>query len=206
MMRKDSARFLTSPQFAAAAAGALAAALAALVLVAVLAMPAFAADENVVNPQQRPDSSFIYDTPLSALFTADAYFDGQTVQVVGEAIGDAVNAEADGSQKWITLSAEEQGVTSSVSVYMTDDQASRIDTFGRYGATGTSLQVRGVFHLVCPDHEGITDIHAEVVSVVDQGSTHADGFDPKAFIPGAIVVLVGLAMMGVFYYLRERQR
>lgn len=178
------------------------------VLACVLGMPrgAWAADENLVNPQQRPDSSFIYDTAISTLNNADTYYDNQTVQVVGEATGDIINAELDGSYKWINLSTEEQGVTYSIAVYMRESSAARIDTLGGYGKTGTTLQVRGTFHLVCPDHEGVTDIHADVVSVVDSGSHHPDDFSLQAFIPGAIAVIVGFVLMFVFYRLRERQR
>ena len=33
-----------------------------------------------------------------------------------------------------------------------------------------------------------------------------DEFDFNAFVPGIVVVVVGLVMLGVFYWLRERQR
>lgn len=196
----------------AAVAGARAAAVAVfaacVVLLGMLALPpaAWADDENLVNPQQRPDSSFIYDTAISALNSADTYYDGQTVQVVGEAVGDVINADVGGSSKWINLSAKEQGVTYSIAVFMSETAASRIDTLGSYGKVGTTLQVRGTFHLVCPEHDGVTDIHANVVSVVDSGSEHPDAFSFEAFIPGIVAVVAGLVLMGVFYRLRERQR
>ena len=187
------------------AAAAVAAALAAALCASGQAW-ALGDDENLVNPQQRPDSSFIYDTPISALNSADTYYDNQTVQIVGEATGDAINVDLDGSHRWVSISAEEQGVVNSISVYMTETQASRIDEFGRYGTVGTTLQVRGTFHLVCAEHDGVTDIHAEVVSVVDQSSHNPDVFKPMSFVPGIVMVAVGFALMGVFYFLRERQR
>ena len=52
----------------------------------------------------------------------------------------------------------------------------------------------------------MTDIHADVVSVVDSGSQHPDEFSPQAFIPGAVAVAIGFVLMFVFYRLRERQR
>lgn len=168
---------------------------------------AFAAeDENVVNPQQRPDSSFIYDTSIAALAEADSYFDKQTVQVVGEVIGDSLRDGLRGQRRWITLAAVEDESTATISVSMTPEAAAKIDTFGKYGMTGTKLQVRGTFYLVCPEHEGLTDLHAEAVTVVEKGKHHPDKFDVNAFLPGAIAVVVGLAFVGVFYYLRERQR
>lgn len=186
----------------------MACAAALIALTCALGAPrdAWAADENLVNPQQRPDSSFIYDTAISALNSADTYYDNQTVQVVGEATGDIINVDIAGDHKWVNLSAEEQGVTYSIAVYMRQSSAARIDTLGGYGKTGTTLQVRGTFHLVCPDHEGVTDIHADVVSVVDSGSEHPDEFSPQAFIPGGVAVVIGFVLMFIFYRLRERQR
>lgn len=184
----------------------------AVLLAAVFALPAAAhADEpaegdNAVNTQQLPDSSFIYDTSIAALGSADAYYDNQTVQVVGEVIGDSIREGLDNRHKWITLAANEKDSTSTVSVSMTAEQAAKIDTYGKYGTTGTKLQVRGTFHLVCTEHEGLTDLHADIVTVVEKGKHHEDEFDVNAFVPGAIATALGLALMGVFYYLRERQR
>ena len=200
--------------FPVGALGWLRGALAALVLAAALTAtlvpsPAFADDdENLVNPQQRPDSSFIYDTSIAALGSADAYYDNQTVQVVGEAIGDAINADWDGSHKWVTLFARDDKTsqTATVSVFMTSETAARIDTFGAYGKTGTTLQVRGTFHLVCPEHEGLSDLHASHVSIVRKGTVKPDELDPKAFVPGAVCLAVGLLVMFAYYRLRERQR
>lgn len=196
--------------FPVGALGWLRGALAALVLAAALTAtlvpsPAFADDdENLVNPQQRPDSSFIYDTSIVDLSGAGAYYDNQTVQVTGEVIGDSIRAGVSGRHRWITLSS--QGDSATISVYMSNESASKIDTFGEYGTTGTILQVRGTFHLVCADHEGQSDLHAEAVTVIAPGERHPDEFDFNAFVPGIVVVVVGLVMLGVFYWLRERQR
>ena len=162
--------------------------------------------DNTVNPFQLPDSSFIFDTSIEDLFTADAYFDGQTVQVVGEAVGDVVIAETDADYRWITLQSLDSKSNASVAVYMTDTQAARIDTLGRYGTTGTTLQIVGTYHLSCPEHTGVSDLHATSVSIAQTGSAAPDAFNPEKFVPGAVLVLVGFVLMGVFYYLRERRR
>lgn len=200
-----------------ASAASLSAALAACVLALLLALiatclpcsRAFAEDDdNVVNEQQLPDSSFIYDTSIFTLVGADAYYDNQTVQVVGEVVGDAVNANLNGSHKWLTLfeKDEKTGATATIATYVSSDVAERVDTFGAYGKTGTTLQVRGTFHLVCQEHEGISDLHAENVAVMKKGSVHVDELDAGAFIPGAICLGIGLLAMFVFYRMRERRR
>ena len=169
--------------------------------------PAYAEDDdNVVDEQQLPDSSFVYDTSIMALAGANSSFDNQTVQVVGEVIGDSIREGLDNRHKWITLAANEKDSTSTVSVSMTAEQAAKIDTYGKYGTTGTKLQVRGTFHLVCPEHEGLSDLHASHVSIVRKGTVKPDELDPKAFVPGAVCLAVGLLVMFAYYRLRERQR
>ena len=40
-------------------------------------------DENLVDPTQRADNSFIYDTTIESLFEQASLYDDRTVQVVG---------------------------------------------------------------------------------------------------------------------------
>lgn len=188
--------------------------MAAAALAFALALPAFAcpqaafADEpaegdNAVNVTQLPDSSFIYGTSITDLSTADTYYDKQTVQVTGEVVGDRVTA-GDGRHCWLQLASPSD--SSTVSVYLTNESADKVDTYGAYGRKGTTLQVRGTFNLACPDHDGASDLHAQVVTVTEKGKATPDEFDINAFTPGMVTVMIGLAMMVVFYLLRERQR
>lgn len=168
--------------------------------------PALADEENTVNPQQQSDSSFIYDTNIVDLGGADSYYNNQTVQVVGEVVGDRVASEKWDNHCWVTLNARNDGSNASVSVYMTNTDANRIDMFGKYGVTGTTLQVRGTFYLACPEHEGMTDLHAENVSVIEKGKETPDQLDINRFIPGAVFVVLGLILIFVYSRLRERLR
>ena len=188
--------------------------MAAAALAFALALPAFAcpqaafADEpaegdNAVNVTQLPDSSFIYDTSITDLSTADTYYDKQTVQVTGEVVGDRITA-GDGRHCWLQLASPSD--SSTVSVCLTNESADKVDTYGVYGRKGTTLQVRGTFNLACPDHDGASDLHAQVVTVTEKGKATPDEFDINAFTPGMVTVMIGLAMMVVFYLLRERQR
>ncbi len=162
-------------------------------------------EDNLVNPQQKPDSSFIYDTPINALQQADSYLNGQTVQVTGEVVGDLIRAEHDEGFCWIVLQAND-GSYAEVPVLISADAAEAIDTYGAYGRKGTTLQIRGTFHLSCSDHEGLSDLHADAVSVVEKGSITEQVFDAQAFVPGLALVLVGVVMMLVFRHLREGRR
>lgn len=161
--------------------------------------------DNLVNLHQLPDSSFIYDTLIADLATADSYLNNQTVQVVGEVIGDRITSEFDASYCWIALQSLDQPY-SQISVYMTKVQADPIDVYGAYGARGTTLQVRGTFHLTCPDHQGLTDLHADNVTVVSKGEVIEQTLNPVRFVPGVILIVVGLALLLVFRRIQERRR
>lgn len=172
-------------------------------------MPAWAEDgqdDNVVNPQQTPDSSFLYDTNIYDLANATASYQGQTVQVTGEVIGDAIIAEEDPGKHWITLDSTDNGKEGSISVLIDDSYLSGIDTYGEYGKVGTTLRVKGTFYLACPTHEGIIDIHADTVNVVERGKVTPEAFDINMFVPGIIACAVGLGLALLFRFLRERQR
>lgn len=159
---------------------------------------------NQVNPQQLPDSSFIYDTDIYALNTSDTYFDNQTVQVTGEIVGDRINGEAASGKCWLTLSALPDATASTVQLYVSASDAAKVDTFGRYGSTGTTVVAMGTYHLVCAEHDGLSDLHVDVFTVLEPGKTEQEEFDPKMFGPGLLLVLVGLGL--VLYYRRMQER
>lgn len=163
------------------------------------------ADENLVDPTQRADNSFIYDTDIESLLDQAALNDGHQVQVEGEVIGDRIAADGAGSC-WITLTARSADDEVSISVFMSEDQANQIDHYGKYGVTGTILQVRGIYHQACNEHDGLPDIHATNSAVVERGVETPDRFVASDFLPGFIAILVGFVLMGVFYFARERMR
>lgn len=176
------------------------------------AAPAFAAssdaeaaDDNLVNPQQMPDSSFIYDTSIADLDKADSYLDGQTVQITGEVVGDRINAELDSDHCWLMLEAID-GSYAEMAVYVPQQVADVVDTYGAYGKRGTVLQVRGTFNLACDEHEGLSDLHVDHYSVVSRGSEEKEPFDVMKFVPGAVLCLLGGVAVFAFYRMRERQR
>ena len=160
---------------------------------------------NQVNPQQTPDSSFLYDTSIAALMTADSYMDGQTVQVVGEAVGDRIRAEDSSDHCWISLQSL-SSPNDTVFVYMTQTLAQNIDTYGAYGRQGTTLQVRGTFSLACADHEGLSDLHADHAAVVHKGVVEPDPFKPLDFVPGLVLLLLAGGLFFLFWRVREGNR
>ena len=158
---------------------------------------------NHVYVNQLSDSSFLYQTTIADLAQADSYYEGQTVFVQGEVVGDRINDEMQPDNCWVTLQDDDPANPSVVSVFMTMEQAKNIDTYGSYGVTGTTRQVRGTFHLDCREHQGMSDIHVEEVSALAAGSESKPGMDPKLFGLGIVSVLAGLALLALYQSKRE---
>lgn len=162
--------------------------------------------ENLVDPTQRADNSFIYDTTIESLFDESSLYEGRTVQVTGEAIGDLIMANDAEGNCWVTLTSTDVDNPSSISVLMPEEQARQIDHFGRYGITGTHLQVRGEYHQACAEHDGLPDIHATNSAVAVRGVEHPDEFRGGDFVPGVIAVIIGAGLLSLYYIIRERAR
>lgn len=158
---------------------------------------------NHVYVNQLSDSSFLYQTSIADLAQADSYYEGQTVFVQGEVVGDRINDEMQPDNCWITLQDDDSTNPSVVSLFMTMEQSKNIDTYGHYGVTGTILQVRGTFHLECKEHQGMSDIHVEELSALSAGSKDASSVDPKTFGLAIVAVLAGLALLALYHSKRE---
>ena len=184
---------------------------AALSLVAALSIAPLAAfaDEtpgNVVDPTQRADNSFIYDTTIESLFDQASLYNDRTVQVVGEVVGDRIETNDGTGNCWVMLTSLEEDNATSISVLLSAEQAGQIDHYGRYGVTGTKLQVRGTYHQACEEHDGLPDVHATNSAVITKGVEHPDEFVLFDFMPGLLTVGIGLILLGAFYVARERMR
>lgn len=182
--------------------------LSALACACLSCTAAFAAEttDNKVDPTQRADNSFIYDTTIESLFDQASLYDDRTVQIVGEVVGDRIEANDGTGNCWVMLTSMNEDNSSSISVLLSSEQAGQIDRYGKYGVTGTTLQVRGIYHQACIEHDGLPDLHATNSSVLAKGSDHPDAFSLGDFLPGLLVVIVGLGLLGLFYVARERMR
>lgn len=165
---------------------------------------AFADENNQVNSGQLPDSSFIYETSIFDLTTSDSYYENQTVQIAGEVVGDRINAEGDDAKCWITVNALPNAQAATVQVLVSNELADKIDTYGRYNVTGSIVSIMGTYHLVCGEHEGLSDVHAESLTVTEAGKTQVDQTSFSHFVPGILLVAAGIGLL--LYYRRARER
>ena len=158
-------------------------------------------DNNKVNPAQSSDSSFIYDTTISDLSTNGDQYNGQTVQVSGEVIGDAIKVVDHPDYTWICLRST-QGKDDTISVIVNTEDADQIDTYGKYNVQGTVVQILGTFNLTCRDHEGECDLHCHTFKVVEKGYVMGASFNVFTFLIGLIVCVVAVCLF-LFYKIRS---
>lgn len=168
--------------------------------------PAYAVSgsENLVDPTQAADNSFIYDTTVASLYSQASLYNDKTVQVVGEVIGDRIKAS--NNQCWITLTETVATDVESISVIMSFEQSEQIDHYGRYGVRGSTMQVRGTYHQACDEHDGLPDIHVTNSSVLSRGQDIPDEVNYGEVFIGIGLVVIGIVLMCGFYIARERTR
>jgi hypothetical protein len=140
------------------------------------------------------------DTVISVLTNAGRQMDGQSVTIEGEAVGDIVNAEE--GYKWLTL----LDGGASISVYVTTSDAEKIGHLGRYNSKGTRVEVTGVFQVDCEQHDGLIDVHASKLTVIEEGHTTESVLNIQEIQIGLGLLLVGVCLIFVHRQLRERTR
>jgi hypothetical protein len=140
------------------------------------------------------------DTTIVGLTNAGRQLDGQNVTFQGEVVGDILNAEK--GYRWLML--QDGGAT--ISVLVAEHEIAKVTHLGRYGQIGTRLEITGTFRVDCPDHDGLTDVHANRVVVIDEGFETESGFVVRELEIGGLLVLVGLCLLVLHWRLRERTR
>jgi hypothetical protein len=113
--------------------------------------------------------------------------DGQTVTMVGEAIGDEMRADAD--SVWINV----LGDGTAVGVYVLGKDAAAVETLGDYDRTGDRVSVRGVVNLACEQHGGDLDVHAVEAIEVLATSEPIERYVPvwEGVLGGVLIIAAG---------------
>lgn len=88
--------------------------------------------------------------------------DGQWITYAGEVIGDVL---VQGDHGWVNVS---DGVNA-MGIWADRALLGGIDEIGRYGQTGDTVQVSGIFHRSCKEHGGDMDIHAATFTRISRG-------------------------------------
>lgn len=164
-----------------------------LAVLAMIALAATIAAPVPANAEQPPVMS------TTELVENSYKWDGKMVSFKGEVLQDLM-VRADGT--WMNLS---DGNNTAMGVFVPKDVTMpAISHTEDYRSVGDVVVITGVFHRVCAQHEGETDIHATTVTIVTPGSTKANPIRPGRVV--VLVVLVALLGLVMWLYYRKPAR
>jgi len=139
-----------------------------------------------------------YGQTVSALVNNPDLFDGKTVIVKGELVGDIIEGK-DGF--WVNLL--DSGVA--IGIYLPYSEKGKIKFLGKYDVTGDFVKIKGVFHKRCIEHAGDTDIHSVSMEVISQGMKKEEEIPVEKIIFAFSLGIVGLAAIGILHILTRRE-
>lgn len=100
---------------------------------------------------------------INTLIEKSQAFDGQTVTVEGEALGEAMLR---GEYAWINISDN----TNAIGVWLKASDAQKISVFGDYRHKGDTVKITGIFSRNCAEHGGDVDIHNQAMEIIEKGT------------------------------------
>ena len=122
-------------------------------------------------------------------------WDGKTVSFKGEVLYLMVREGG----TWMNLS---DGNNTAMGVFVPKGVTMPVISYTEdYRTAGDVVLITGVFHRVCVQHEGETDIHAVSVTVLTRGSVKANPIHPDRVV--WFVVLAGLLGLVMWLYYRK---
>ena len=102
-------------------------------------------------------------TEINTLIEKSQAFDGQTVTIEGEALGEAMLR---GEYAWINISDN----TNAIGVWLKASDAQKISVFGDYRHKGDTVKITGIFSRNCAEHGGDVDIHNQAMEIIEKGT------------------------------------
>lgn len=116
----------------------------------------------------------------------------QTVTVEGEAIGEVLER---GDYAWVNINDG----TNAIGVWMTEDDAKTIETFGDYKHIGDTLKITGIFSRNCNEHGGDVDIHCTSLEIVKNGYTVKNEISNTKVMTAAGLLFAALVIVYIYF-------
>lgn len=119
-------------------------------------------------------------------------YDGKTIEVKGEAIGEAMKR---GNHSWVNINDG----TLPMGIWMKSDDAAGIKVFGNYHNLGDVVEVTGVFNRACSEHGGDMDIHAKSVRIVEKGTLTPHPVNKRRVMISVVLTICTGILLGMTY-------
>jgi hypothetical protein len=116
---------------------------------------------------QLPISATQDTVKINDLVENASFYDGKTVAVTAEAIGECMER---GSDAWINVNDG----SNAIGIWMTREESSQITYYGDYRYTGDTIAVTGIYNRACKEHGGEPDIHCKNITVIKAGKIRSE--------------------------------
>ena len=133
-------------------------------------------------------------TEINTLIEKSQAFDGQTVTVEGEALGEAMLR---GEYAWINISDN----TNAIGVWLKASDAQKISVFGDYRHKGDTVKITGIFSRNCAEHGGGVDMHGHSLEIIERGYNNPEEITQVKI--QAALVLSFFAFLTAYIYWRR---
>ena len=125
-------------------------------------------------------------------------YDAEIVIFKGEVIGDIMIRN---DFAWINVRDE----FGAIGVFCPKDLVSEIKYQGSYKFKGDVVSLRGVFNRACSQHGGDTDIHAEKITIIEEGREILHSLQPQK-VKASIILLAIAFVLAILHLVIRRFR
>jgi frataxin-like iron-binding protein CyaY len=131
-------------------------------------------------------------TPINDLIENAKALDGKEITIQGETIGEELER---GNYCWININDG----SNAIGIWLDGKSAGFIKFYGDYKHIGDTVQITGVFHRACTQHDGEADIHGSLLTIEKTGYLVKDQVPIIKLIITLILMGVGLSFSVVYF-------
>lgn len=118
------------------------------------------------------------------------HYDGARIEYIGEVVGDLM---VRGEHVWLNVNDGNRAI----GVWAKKSLVKNIKHTGGYRYLGDKIKVVGIFNRACPEHGGDLDIHAQKLSVIQEGHKIEHPINPSK---GILAVIFFIAVLALIFY------
>lgn len=139
------------------------------------------------------------DLTASELLNNPEKYNGKKIVFRGELIGEPLGR---GNYRWVNV-ADNEG--NAMGVWLNAEYLKDIKYFGRYNIKGDTVEIEGIYHSICNEHTGETDIHANSFIITKEGYTIKEIIKIEKLCIALILGIAVLIMLILSLIIRKYQ-
>lgn len=137
-------------------------------------------------------------TKINNIIDNMSEFDGKTVTIEGEAIGEAMNR---GPYSWLNINDG----TNAIGVYLKSSDAEKIKTFGDYKHIGDTVRIYGVFSKNSAEHGGDVVIDCSSLEIVQEGHLVQSQIPTTKIAIATLLLFTGFILTYKYFHIMQKE-